>query len=455
MIRLSDSSVVELDIDCAASVNERETFNQTLTGSQESGNVSGMETGRTTVSPSEWQQDLQAWAADAKRRRPAARSVDQDVIRAEHLMRFAAERMGEDTPRRWRNITREMAGEWLEHIAENGIPRRGHLPKPVSPSTLRNYISAMRAMFNHMIRMEIAVHNPFESMSSPRRESGDQRAFLPAEVAALIEVAEADERAVKPRCRNREGPAVQRSELYRFLWHTGMRKGAACKLRWLHITLHTDPAMVIVPAELNRKGAGGYEIALEDAYRTQLAAYKGKQNADRRDLVFDDVRYEVLQSDAKAAGLETIDERDRRIGFHCFRRGLATGLLAEGMDPKRVQKRMGHADVTTTLRHYVDTEKLDARAAAALAAKMLQESCNCPVDVGDDSRHDVVREPQVDVPRRVAREPHRQRRGERDSGDSDNHDTGSSPVSPIVAGGSTREILRATASLLQALADSL
>lgn len=62
-------------------------------------------------------------------------------------------------------------------------------------------------------------------------------------------------------------------------------------------------------------------------------------------------------------------------GFHDLRRANATGMVAEGVDVKTAQRRLGHADVRMTLDIYAEgLETSERRASEALAARFLPPS---------------------------------------------------------------------------------
>jgi integrase len=48
-----------------------------------------------------------------------------------------------------------------------------------------------------------------------------------------------------------------------------------------------------------------------------------------------------------------------RVRFHALRHTHASMLIAEGIDVVQISKRLGHADVTTTLNTYADLFKKD------------------------------------------------------------------------------------------------
>lgn len=59
--------------------------------------------------------------------------------------------------------------------------------------------------------------------------------------------------------------------------------------------------------------------------------------------------------------------------FHDLRRTSATGLVAEGVDPKTAQTRLGHSQVRLTLELYAQAvDAADAAASDAIAARLLR-----------------------------------------------------------------------------------
>jgi integrase len=55
------------------------------------------------------------------------------------------------------------------------------------------------------------------------------------------------------------------------------------------------------------------------------------------------------------------------VSFHSLRHSSASALIAAGLDPVTVSKRLGHANPATTLRVYSHRFSATADAAAALA----------------------------------------------------------------------------------------
>jgi integrase len=104
-------------------------------------------------------------------------------------------------------------------------------------------------------------------------------------------------------------------------------------------------------------------------------AVRGLTPTDADELLFADAaggplsyahwRQRVWLPACRAAGCEGA-------GFHDLRRANATGMVAEGVDVKVAQRRLGHADVRMTLDIYAEALETSQRLASeALAARFL------------------------------------------------------------------------------------
>jgi integrase len=190
-----------------------------------------------------------------------------------------------------------------------------------------------------------------------------------------------------PRARAREMQTWSRDEAHRFLqaasgssygpiWAvalaTGMRRGELLGLRWCDIDgerriIHVRQAAIAVGGEMligPTKGDRSRAIhGLPPSILAALREHKARQNAQRlqvgslwqdHDLVF------CSAVGTPIYGQNLAREYDRlvklagvpRIRIHDQRHTNATLLLADGWDPKLVGERLGHRDVTTTLRTY-------------------------------------------------------------------------------------------------------
>jgi integrase len=89
---------------------------------------------------------------------------------------------------------------------------------------------------------------------------------------------------------------------------------------------------------------------------------------DGEPLEYSNFRYRRWLPACEAAGVKGLQ-------FHDLRRANATGLVAEGVDLKTVQSRLGHSDPRLTLAVYAQKTTEGARQAAdILASRFMQNS---------------------------------------------------------------------------------
>lgn len=209
-----------------------------------------------------------------------------------------------------------------------------------------------RSVFRLAVTDRVIAVSPFEGIKAPALVESTVHPPDIAEVRQLIAAAYDD----------RWGAMIEVAAL------TGLRSG---ELRGLHVdridflrrTLHVEQQLVYNVGEgmaLDRlkTGAGRRVLPLPQRAVDLLAAYIAKYppptGGDWAGLVFlmpdgrpvakSTIDY-ALRGMCKAAGL-------RKRHLHEFRHHYASVLIAGGENPKVVQKRLGHADVATTLRTY-------------------------------------------------------------------------------------------------------
>lgn len=91
-------------------------------------------------------------------------------------------------------------------------------------------------------------------------------------------------------------------------------------------------------------------------------------------LDYSNWRRRVWEPAVKAAGLDGLN-------FHDLRRTNATAMVAEGVDVKTAQARLGHSDPRLTLAIYAQaTTEGDRSAASKLGARLMRAS-----DINDES----------------------------------------------------------------------
>jgi integrase len=178
------------------------------------------------------------------------------------------------------------------------------------------------------------------------------------------------------------------------MWHvslyTGLRRGELLGLRWTDVDLDARSIRVaqqfVAPSHeghfANPKSKTARRtVEITEATAQVLRAHRARQNADRLtagsgwqgDLVFSDALGAPLlprtvsawfKKDVQVAGVPSAT-------LHDLRHTHASLLLRAGVNPKVVQERLGHSDVTTTLRTYSHVMPGMQRHAATAFAELL------------------------------------------------------------------------------------
>ena len=184
--------------------------------------------------------------------------------------------------------------------------------------------------------------------------------------------------------------------LWRLALLTGMRRGELLGLKWEDLDL--DRGTLAVRRTLSRGKEGRWElgqpktaagrrsIALPASCVSSLRKHRARQNEERLRLgelwedhgfVFTNRTGNMLHvnSLSQAFGKLTADSGLPVIRFHDLRHTSATLLLAQGVHPKIVQERLGHADITMTLNRYSHvTPDMQRMAADTLDAALSEAS---------------------------------------------------------------------------------
>jgi integrase len=147
---------------------------------------------------------------------------------------------------------------------------------------------------------------------------------------------------------------------FEFLAHTGLRIGEAVEVRWGDLDfgerrLHVQRAFYNGGVSLP-KGRKARRIRLTQGMATQLWARRKVTRGKDSDLVFPaDRGGRIVQTNLTRRALKPAAWRAGVgwVTFHTFRHTCATILFRRGWNIVQVQKFLGHADSTTTMRVYV------------------------------------------------------------------------------------------------------
>ena len=241
----------------------------------------------------------------------------------------------------------------------------------LSRQTVLHHHRALSLALGHAVRLGVVERNVAEQARPPSPVQTEMRALNADEAQLLIDAAE---------------PTPFAAALHLAIY-TGLRRSELCGLRWSDIDLELGTLRVVrTLIKLPRTGVAFKEpktdksrrqIALSHSTVVMLAHEKERQRLEREDLeiiVSDDVPVlswpdgSPIMPDSLSHAVPRLSRQAGlgHVRLHDLRHTHATLMLTVDVHPKVVQERLGHGDITTTLRIYSHVMKgLDAQAADA------------------------------------------------------------------------------------------
>lgn len=239
----------------------------------------------------------------------------------------------------------------------------------IAPRTVRRHYGVLRAVFAYAVANDWIGRTPCRGIKLPPIETTRRQLLEPDEIATIAGAMGIEDRPI--------------------VW-----LGAVLGLRWsevagLRVGRLDLPRRTLTVAEAVTRGRHGILVSgapKSVAGRRQLSipeelAVLLEEHLARRRLGPEDSEAFVF-ADAHGGPLHYSNWRTRvwipaceaagcsRAGFHDLRRANATGMVAELVDVKTAQQRLGHSDVRMTLGLYAQAvAEADRRASDALAAR--------------------------------------------------------------------------------------
>jgi len=297
------------------------------------------------------------WAAEWLRSNPAKRSSslarDESVLRLHVLPALGNRQLAAVTPAE----VQRLVNTWAQRAA---------------PRTVRRQYDVIRALMRAAVESDRLVRSPCRGIKLPAPPAPEHHVLTAEEVAALAE-------AVGPE----NEPMVWLAALLGLRWGecAGLRVG---RIDFLNRRLTVaEQATRVAHGRIvfgpPKSRAGHRTLALPTELVDMLAqhlAARGLNAGDAEALVFVSAeggvidyahwRQRVWLPACRAAGVQGVT-------FHDLRRANATALVAEGVDLKTVQARLGHSDPRLTLAIYAQaTSNADRRAAEAVAGRLMK-----------------------------------------------------------------------------------
>jgi len=237
--------------------------------------------------------------------------------------------------------------------------------------TVRYLHAVITSAFSQAIKWQMLIVNPCNAVNLPKLKKTEMKAFTPNEARQFLEAAKNDKHGL----------------IFSFALVSGMRPSEYLALKWTDIDLakHTATVQRVISW---RKGGGWYfaEPKTAKSRRTlpipkhlsaELKKHKIAQATailkrgefyERNNFVFaTDEGKPIYLRNLRKRNFQTILESAKLKGFRLYdlRHTMATLLLSEGVNPKIVSERLGHASIVLTLdiySHVLPTMQFDATA---------------------------------------------------------------------------------------------
>ncbi len=246
-------------------------------------------------------------------------------------------------------------------------------PAAVSGSTVLYYHHLLQSLFTTAVQWQIIESNPCSRVKPPRRNRAEAIWLDDAEAIQLLE------------CLNSAEPVYK--TLFTLYIFTGMRRGEALGLKWTDINFQKQ--LIDINKELVYVHKVGVKLdtpkndssrrvikvprpvidLLEDWRETQALnkATYGDMYEDS-DFIFTNKVGRYLHPDTVSSWFSRfVKAHDLPpIHLHSLRHTNASIMIAKGVDLKTVSKRLGHADLQTTIMIYTHQIKTADEAASQM-----------------------------------------------------------------------------------------
>ena len=239
----------------------------------------------------------------------------------------------------------------------------GMILKGKAPGTTRNALALLRLVANSLIRQGQLDRNPVVEMkallkrvrNATETEVEVREAWSRDEAEILLDLAWQHEQAFAP--------------LLEILFGTGMRRGEALGLKWQDVDF--DERKLLIRRSINSQGQStpktgrARRVVLSERLVEMLFDLLGERQRQRiseswpetPEWIFCNQRGGASEPRNVSRVWERVRRRAesqgvRKLALHSARHSWATWALQAGKNPKWVADQLGHADPSTTLKHY-------------------------------------------------------------------------------------------------------
>jgi len=251
----------------------------------------------------------------------------------------------------------------------------------LSPQTVRHCHVAIHYAMETAMKWGLLTRNPADSVSPPRSQRNQMQIWSAEELGRFLEAAK----------------ETQYYAMFHLLFASGMRRSEVLALRWCDVDLTLCQAYVTRSLQHLADGTftfkqpktarGRRAIALPPSTALILKGHREKQALDRAfvgkmtredDLVFSHLDGKPLLPNSITHAWGKLVKRTglKYIRLHDARHTHASLMLKQGVHPKIVQERLGHASIQITLDTYSHVAPGLQEAAAARFDEVFQTAPN-------------------------------------------------------------------------------
>lgn len=228
-----------------------------------------------------------------------------------------------------------------EHIQDYVLEKA----ETLTVGTVKCHYKILHPFFEWAKQNNLIPDSPAQNIKFPKPHPKEIQVYTPEEISRLFQSAQPSWFA----------------DLILLAYHTGMRRGELHALKWSDIDFAAGSLVVRRSASTIKRGdfivhqpktQNSIRSVLLDA--ASIEVLKRRRGTAQTEWVFH-TRNDIPVSPSYDAHLLQLACKKAGIPyrhFHCLRHSHATYLLSKGVNPKIVQERLGHSDISITLGTY-------------------------------------------------------------------------------------------------------
>lgn len=246
----------------------------------------------------------------------------------------------------------------------NDLSRRG-----LSPKTIRNAFNNLNAAMKRAVILRMLPFNPCDGVVLPKLVKPKTEVYNQKQARQVLAAAEG-------------------TDIYLLVLlglSVGFRRGELAALRWESVNFEQSTIRICdnrvhastgVVQKAPKSEAGNRTIRVGTEVISALKAAKAAYDKAAQEPGFHDLGYVICKADGTPYHPDSLTQKWERftarhglphIKLHGLRHTNATSLIGAGVNEKVVCERLGHADVSTTLRSYTHVlPTMDADAAVKM-----------------------------------------------------------------------------------------